>query len=246
MHITKNGLNMIKSFEGCRLTPYKDVAGYLTVGYGHLTGSTATISPEKASEYLESDIAKFERMVNGLPYTMNQYQFDALVSFAFNIGGVRQLTDNGKRTLESLSSHMQNYVHACGRRVEGLVLRRRIEGQVFECTTDKRLQQIFARNKIPWYYDTVSGVYAKEYIPGETYTTLVGLFIRDSPWGRILNKNDWTLDAKKHDVNPENCCLDAGTRVTCQAEKRLDDASVWIKIPSGWICAVNKNRKYVE
>ena len=84
------GTKLIQEFEGCRLTAYVCPAGVLTIGYGH-TGpdvdSGESIPQSKADELLAKDVARFVRAVNELiAVPLNQNQFDALVSFAFNCG----------------------------------------------------------------------------------------------------------------------------------------------------------------
>ncbi len=86
---SQTGINLIKSFEGCRLTSYRDVAGIWTIGYGH-TGNIAPgmcISQEQAEAFLKSDLARFEECVNrGVTVPLTQDMFDALVSFTYNVG----------------------------------------------------------------------------------------------------------------------------------------------------------------
>ena len=90
MKISKQGLELIKSFEGCRLKAYQDIGGVWTIGYGHTDNvkSGDIITQKKADELLLKDLERFEKHVNTyVPiYDFNQNQYDALVSFAFNIG----------------------------------------------------------------------------------------------------------------------------------------------------------------
>ena len=99
--LSTNGLNLIKKFEGCSLKAYKDVGGVWTIGYGH-TGvkQGMKITKKQADKYLKSDCNRFVNHVNTYmdKYNFNQNEFDALVSFAFNIGNINQLTNNGKRS----------------------------------------------------------------------------------------------------------------------------------------------------
>ena len=88
--VPKAAIQLIQEFEGCRLTTYVDAVGVLTIGYGH-TGpdvkSGGSIPQSKADELLAQDVARFVRAVNELiTVPLNQNQFDALVSFAFNCG----------------------------------------------------------------------------------------------------------------------------------------------------------------
>ncbi|MDR0941664.1 MAG: lysozyme [Bacteroidales bacterium] len=91
MKLSNKGLDLIKQFEGCELKAYICPAGVLTIGYGH-TGSdvkqSMVITESQATEVLRKDVAKFETGVSTITSgtDLNQNQFDALVSFAFNSG----------------------------------------------------------------------------------------------------------------------------------------------------------------
>lgn len=137
MKISDNGLNIITEFEGCQLKAYRCPAGVLTIGYGH-TGSDVTagltITKDQAIKLLKKDISKFEKKVekyNSI-YNWNQNQFDAMVSFAFNVGSVDQLTDNGKRSIKEISSKITAYNKAGGKVLAGLTRRRAKEKELFD------------------------------------------------------------------------------------------------------------------
>lgn len=86
---SKNGLELIKKYEGLRLDAYKDPAGILTIGYGHTktVKPGMTINKEMAELLLKMDVMDAENAVRELvDVELNQNQFDALVSFTFNIG----------------------------------------------------------------------------------------------------------------------------------------------------------------
>lgn len=91
MKISEKGLELIKKYEGLRLSAYLCPKGKLTIGFGH-TGMDVKmigqkISVDEANSLLMQDIARFESSVNELVHvTLTQNQFDALVSFAFNLG----------------------------------------------------------------------------------------------------------------------------------------------------------------
>lgn len=94
MKISKVGIDLIKSFEGCYLTAYKCPAGIWTIGIGH-TGEVdgkqihkgMTITQQKAEELLRNWLEKrYEPAVRNLGVELNQNQYDALVSFCYNLG----------------------------------------------------------------------------------------------------------------------------------------------------------------
>lgn len=134
--INKNGLNLIKKYEGCRLTSYICPAGVLTIGYGH-TGKDVkpnqTITKKKAISLLKKDLARFERHVQSYNYIYEwtDNEFSALVSFAYNIGNIDQLTEYGTRTRSQIRTAMLKYVKANGKTLQGLVKRRKAELKLF-------------------------------------------------------------------------------------------------------------------
>ena len=134
--INKSGLNLIKKYEGCRLTSYICPAGVLTIGYGH-TGKDVkpnqTITKKKAISLLKKDLARFERHVQSYNYIYEwtDNEFSALVSFAYNIGNIDQLTAYGTRTRSQIRTAMLKYVKANGKTLQGLVKRRKAELKLF-------------------------------------------------------------------------------------------------------------------
>src|SRR5574343_1848938 len=91
MRTSQDGIELIKHFEGFRSYPYQCQAGVWTVGYGHTRGVTQDTPPVNsvlAEALLVQDLRNSERCVNNLTHVeLNQQQFDALVSFVFNLGG---------------------------------------------------------------------------------------------------------------------------------------------------------------
>jgi len=89
MKTSDRGIELIKSFEGCKLQTYHCSAGVATIGYGH-TGKDVrpgmVITQETAEKLLRQDLARFEAGVAKSAQKTTQGQFDALVSFAFNLG----------------------------------------------------------------------------------------------------------------------------------------------------------------
>ena len=136
--IGQAGLALIKQYEGCRLAAYRCAAGVWTIGYGHTAGihSGMTITQAQADAYLRQDIAKFEGYVNNPAYVpitanLNQNQFDALVSFAFNLGAgnLRKLCKG--RTAAQIARAMPSYNKAAGKVLAGLTRRRKAEQALF-------------------------------------------------------------------------------------------------------------------
>ena len=136
--IGQAGLALIKQYEGCRLAAYRCAAGVWTIGYGHTAGvhSGMTITQARADAYLQQDIAKFEGYVNNPAYVpitanLNQNQFDALVSFAFNLGAgnLRKLCKG--RTAAQIAQAMTQYCKANGKVLAGLKRRRAAEQALF-------------------------------------------------------------------------------------------------------------------
>lgn len=137
-------IDLVKHFEGCRLTAYQDEVGVWTIGYGitnadkSITGMTIrsgmTISMQTAQEWLEEALSKKYLplvMKYDTRYNWNQNEIDALVSFAYNIGSIDQLTANGSRTKATIAAKMLEYNKAGGKVYNGLVRRRKAEQELF-------------------------------------------------------------------------------------------------------------------
>lgn len=134
MKTGKAGIELIKKFEGCRLEAYKCPAGVWTIGYGHTVEvqKGQKISAAQAEALLRSDLERFEKKVDKYrEYCWNQNEFDALVSFAFNIGNIDQLTANGTRSRSVISEKFLLYNKAGGKVLTGLVRRRNAERDLF-------------------------------------------------------------------------------------------------------------------
>lgn len=88
MKTSNKGIELIKQFEGLRLKAYRDSGGKWTIGYGHTGGvkSGDVITAQQANDFLIRDIKMAENAINGLNLNLTQNQFDALVSFVFNVG----------------------------------------------------------------------------------------------------------------------------------------------------------------
>lgn len=136
MKTSRNGINLIKQFEGCRLEAYKAVSTekYFTIGYGHYGADVKkgmVISQNKADELLVKDLERFEGYVNKLSLSLSQNQFDALVSFTYNCGpgNLNRLTLG--RTLPQIADAILLYNKSGGKVLKGLERRRKAERELF-------------------------------------------------------------------------------------------------------------------
>ena len=133
-------IEKLKEFEGFRRDAYRDVAGVLTIGYGH-TGSDVRegdrLTTYAAEELLLMDLREHERAVRQLKVAHTQGQFDALVSFAFNVGigrlnrsALLKVIRNGGSKAQ-ITREFKRWVFAGGHRMPGLVKRREWEAKRF-------------------------------------------------------------------------------------------------------------------
>lgn len=208
MHTSKNGIELIKKYEGLYLHAYKCPAGVLTIGYGTTNADkeitcftinkNTTITKEKAEELLKKSIEKkYEPLVNKYNdiYKFNQNEYDALISFCYNIGSIKQLTQNGKRTKKEIAAAMVKYNHAGGKVLKGLTRRREEEKKLFLTPVKQDNKQ---NNKKNMYIVTSAGLYVRAGT-GKKYKALEILKKGDEVeidkvvknWGRIKNVNRW-------------------------------------------------------
>ena len=149
MKINKKGLSIIKQFEGCRLTAYKDPVGIPTIGYGHTAGVKLgqTITQAQADAYLAQDAGTAEKAVSRYDdtYHWNENQFSALVSFTYNCGAgnLDKLLEGGNRTVEEISAKISTYnkgtVNGTKVVLSGLVRRRAAEKALFDTPVESCL-----------------------------------------------------------------------------------------------------------
>lgn len=133
-------IQLIKQFEGCRLSTYQDSVGIPTIGYGHTAGVVlgSTITAEEAEWFLKTDlrlVAKAVRVLLQVP--VNQNQFDALCCFSFNVGvgnlaksTLLKQINNGN--INKASEEFLRWTKAGGIELKGLVSRRKAEKALFE------------------------------------------------------------------------------------------------------------------
>lgn len=139
MEVSARGLRLIQHHEGLRLTAYKDSAGVPTIGYGSTKGVRMgdEITEAQALELLEADV---ERHADGVreavDVPLTQHQFDALVSFAFNVG-VGAFRDStllrklNRGDYQGAADELLRWHYAGGKRLAGLEKRREAEKTLF-------------------------------------------------------------------------------------------------------------------
>ncbi len=138
MKISEQGVDLIKSFESCKLSAYKALSSeeYYTIGWGHYGADVKagqTISQEKADALLFSDLQQFVKYTNHYTKSLklDQNQFDALVSFCYNCGPGTLKKLVGGRTEEEIAEHITDYTKSDGKVIKGLVRRRQEEKELF-------------------------------------------------------------------------------------------------------------------
>ena len=140
MKASGNAYNLVKQFEGCRCRAYDCPAGVCTIGYGHTKGvySGMTITPDDAERFLDQDIEEVENAINqALLVKVNQNQFDALVSFVFNVGTQAfykstLLAKLNQGLFKVVPYEMNRWVHIHGEFSKGLQNRRNKEVALFQ------------------------------------------------------------------------------------------------------------------
>lgn len=144
---TSEAVRVVKPFEGLRIKPYLCAAGVPTIGYGatyYLNGKRVTlddkpITNDEAEMLLRYHLAKYELGVKRLTKGVNldAWQLGACISFCFNLGlGAFKASTLRKRILsgdfDDVPNQLNRWVYAGGRKLKGLVRRRKAEGLLFQ------------------------------------------------------------------------------------------------------------------
>lgn len=140
MLLSENGLNIIKCFEGFHPEAYQCPAGIWTIGYGHTAGVNPgnVISAAEAEIFLRQDVSESEYIVRRfVSVLLNQHQFDALVSFVFNIGSGNFFSSTLLKKLNAenyigAESEFLRWVYSSGVILPGLERRRSAEKALFK------------------------------------------------------------------------------------------------------------------
>ena len=143
MKTSQKGIDLIKSCEGFMGREYKDAVGIPTIGYGHVIRqgeSFDELDEAEATNLLAVDLVKFEAAVLGcVDVELTQNQFDALVSFTYNLGPNNLKTSTLLKKLngedyEGAANEFTKWVKAGGQTLPGLVKRRLAEQAMFRGT----------------------------------------------------------------------------------------------------------------
>lgn len=137
--ISTTGRQLLKRFEGLRLRAYQDSVGVWTIGYGHTKGVTRgmAITEAQANQYLNADIKTHATGIyRYVTVKLNQHQFDALVSFHFNLGphilqNTALLKYLNAQQWQQAATEMRRYKYAGGIALQGLANRRQAETELF-------------------------------------------------------------------------------------------------------------------
>lgn len=144
MQTSSRGLELIENAEGLSLIAYQDSVVVWTIGYGHTLGVRAgqQITEARAVELLRKDVKRFESSVSRLvTVELNQNQFDALVSFTYNLGAGSLRTSTLLKHLNAgdydrAAAEFDRWVYAGGQKLRGLIKRRAAERKLFETPID--------------------------------------------------------------------------------------------------------------
>lgn len=140
MKTSQKGIDLIKKFEGLSLKVYDDAIGLKTIGYGHLIKKCemfTTLTQQQAEDLLAKDLKQFEASVTtSVKVALTQNQFDALVSFAFNLGMANLNSSTLLKKLNAgditgASNEFVRWNKAGGKPLVGLTRRRLAEKELF-------------------------------------------------------------------------------------------------------------------
>jgi len=140
MNISQEGISLIKKFEGCKLEAYKCAAGVWTIGYGSTKGVEKgdICTQEEADNLLLHEMQEYEGYIKELvKVPLKQNQFDALVSWVFNLGPANLKASTMLKFLNAgdyhlIPSQIKRWNKAGGKVLEGLIRRREAEALMFE------------------------------------------------------------------------------------------------------------------
>ncbi len=139
MKTSNKGLDLIKNYEGCKLYAYRDSVGVATIGYGHTKNVKMgmAITQAQADKFLQDDVMPIEKALNAMNTNFTQAQFDALVSWCFNLGLGNFNSSTMKKYIVArkddlvITNQMVKWHNAGGKPLLGLKRRRVVEANMF-------------------------------------------------------------------------------------------------------------------
>ena len=139
MEISQKGIDLIKKFESCKLTAYKDAVGIPTIGWGHTAGVRMgmVITQALAEQYMQDDLRPVVKLLNSMGVNYRQNQFDALCSWLFNLGASKFNSSTLKKYIVANKSDIEigdqivRWVYAGEKPLLGLKRRRVAEANMF-------------------------------------------------------------------------------------------------------------------
>lgn len=173
LDISQAGLDLIAGFEGWRADLYEDVAGNATIGYGHLVHAGGITAADRAGQFgkgitqqqglalLKSDVESKEQAVkSAVTVKLTQGQFDALVSFAYNVGAGNLRSSTLLKKLNAgdyagAANEFANWTKAGGKVLSGLERRRAAEAAMFRGSGTSTSTTTTTTAK-PWFTRTLS------------------------------------------------------------------------------------------
>ena len=200
MHISEKGIKLIQQYEGLRLQAYRCAAGVWTIGWGW-TGlvdgksitAGMTITRQKADELFKQGIVKYENYVNSVHLNLNQNQFDALCSFAYNcgLGSLQTLVRN--RNLKQIGEALTLYNKAGGKVLAGLTKRRKAEQELFNTPVTQAAPKLPYKVRTKCELNIRRGAGTQHPIirkarAGEILTVWAIATDGDTKWGRNANE----------------------------------------------------------
>ena len=235
MVTSQNGINLIKKWEGFKNIAYLDPVGVWTIGYG-TTNSDFNITNVRIKQglYISESLAekwlkaslnqKYEPLVNRYNkiYNFTQNEFDALVSFCYNIGSITQLTKGGTRSKEEIKAHWLAYCNAGGKQLQGLLNRRKDELALFSkgaiapsSDIDKIARDVIsgkygngeARKKALGELYAVVQKRVNEILKGSTVETITYRVVKGDNLTKIAKKYGVTVNYLKNLNNIKNANL---------------------------------------
>ena len=140
MNISVEGTSLIKKFEGCELEAYQDSVGVWTIGYGHTKDVKQgdKINQDEAEHLLEEEMPEYQGYINDMvEVSLDQCQFDALVSWVYNLGPTNLSSSTLLKVLnegdyDEVPFQIKRWNKAGGKVLEGLTRRREAEALLFQ------------------------------------------------------------------------------------------------------------------